>query len=56
MKVFLALVLVVCASWSFAQSGGPRPLEDDFLDRPCTLAANSLIPMAGIRTHSGSGA
>ena len=33
MKAFLALVFVACASWSFAQSGGPRPLEDDFLDR-----------------------
>ena len=33
MKTFLTLVFVVCASRSFAQSPGPRPLEDDFLDR-----------------------
>lgn len=32
MKTFLALVFVGCASWSFAQSGGPPPLEDDFPD------------------------
>jgi hypothetical protein len=33
MKAFLALVFTLCASSSFAQSGGPRALEDDFLDR-----------------------
>jgi hypothetical protein len=33
MKASLALVFIVCASSSFAQSGGPRALEDDFLDR-----------------------
>ena len=33
MKTFVAFVFVMCASSSFAQSGGPRPLEDEFLDR-----------------------
>ena len=33
MEALLALVITLCASASFAQGGGPRPLEDDFLDR-----------------------
>ncbi|HYE84736.1 MAG TPA: hypothetical protein VEA16_00170 [Vicinamibacterales bacterium] len=33
MKTLLALVFITCASSSFAQSSGPRPLEDDLLDR-----------------------
>jgi hypothetical protein len=32
MKALLAFLFAFCASWSFAQGGGPSPLQDDFLD------------------------
>lgn len=32
MKAFFAFVFMACASSSFAQGEGPKPLEDDFLD------------------------
>jgi hypothetical protein len=33
MRAFLALLFLGCAPCSFPQSGGPRPLDDEFLDR-----------------------